>query len=230
MKVEVWSDIACPWCWVGKRNLEEALAEFGEDVELHWRAFELNPGAPTDVPKDVDYVGLLATKYRASREEGQAMIDRMTAKGSSVGLDFRFDRVRPGNTFDAHRLLSWSAEFGKQNELKEGLFTAYMSEGELVCDRSVLIGLAADVGLDAEAAELLLLSDGHADEVRAEESRAHRLAVTGVPFFLIDDRVAIPGAQPKEIIVKALRKARAMEDEAKVIEPQGESCGPDGCA
>ena len=181
-------------------------------MALTWRAFELDPSAPTDAPERVDYARRLAAKYRTTRDEAQAMIDRMVGVGRSVGLEMRFDRVRPTNTFAAHRLLAWAAEFGRQTELKERLFAAYLSEGLAISEHDVLCGLAESVGLDPEAAAAVLASDAHAEEVRQDQALAARLGIRGVPLFVFDQRYAVSGAQPAEELLKAMRAA--VEDAA----------------
>jgi predicted DsbA family dithiol-disulfide isomerase len=233
LRVEIWSDIACPWCWVGKRHLEAAMARFPHPVEVVWRAFELDPHAPkaseTDPP--VDYVERLARKYQTSRRAAQAMIDRMITIGLADGLEFRFDRARPTNTFDAHRLLGWAAEHGRQDALKERLFRAYMNEGRSISDPEVLVSLAAEVDLPPDGARVVLTSNAHADDVRAEQALAAQLGVTGVPFFVIGGRYAVSGAQPAELLLQALHRAWSETQPApSVATPAGEACGPDGCA
>ncbi len=231
LRVDVWSDIACPWCWVGKRHLETAIESFEDGVAVTWRAFELDPSGVEPAPETSDYVQRLATKYRTSRAEAQGMIDRMVQVGRENGLDFRFDRVQPTNTFDAHRLLSWAAEQRLQTELEERLFAAYMTEGRLVSDHGVLAELAADVGLDAGETQAVLSSDAHANTVRSEERRAAQLGVTGVPFFVVGNRYAVSGAQPAPVLVGAMRQA--WSDAAELVPVQGgegSACGPEGCA
>ena len=207
LAIDIWSDIACPWCWVGKRRLEEAIDGFRGDVALTWRAFELDPAAPTEAPERVDYAQRLAAKYRTTPDEAQAMIDRMVDVGRSVGLELRFDRVRPTNTFVAHRLLAWAVGFGRQTDLEERLFAAYLNEGLAISEHDVLCGLAESVGLDPEAAAVVLESDAHADEVRQDQALAARLGVRGVPFFVLDQRYAVSGAQPAEELLAAMRQA-----------------------
>lgn len=207
LAIDIWSDIACPWCWIGKRRLEAAIDAFAGDVTLTWRAFELDPSASTEAAERVDYAQRLAAKYRTTRSEAQAMIDRMVGVGRSLGLELRFDRVRPTNTFAAHRLLAWAARFGRQTELKERLFAAYLSEGLVISQHDVLSGLAESVDLDPEAAAAVLASDAHAEEVREDQALAARLGVSGVPFFVLDHRYAVHGAQPAEEMLTAMRRA-----------------------
>ncbi|MGH1340924.1 MAG: DsbA family oxidoreductase [Nannocystales bacterium] len=228
VKVEIWSDVACPWCWVGKRHVEEAAASFDRPIEIRWRAFELDSSAPKELDDSIDYVDRLANKYRTSRDGAQQMIDRMTEVGRQRGLDFRFDRARPGNTFDAHRLLAWAADSGKQTALKERLFEAYMHEGKSVADHETLVQLAEDVGLDAERAQSVLSSDDFAQEARGDEATAGKLGVTGVPFFVIDGRIGVQGAQPPEVLLSALKKAAA-DAPAQTVAAKAESCDAEGC-
>ena len=231
LRVEVWSDIACPWCWVGKRNLEGALAAMDCDVEVRWRAFELNPKAARDVPPAVDYVERLAKKYRTTQAAAQAMIDRMVEVGRAAGLDFRFDRVRPTNTFDAHRLLHAAIAAGAQDALAERIFAAYMHEGRLVSDHAVLAELATDVGLDADWAQSILATDTHADAVRADEQTAGDLGITGVPFFLVAGRYGIGGAQPADVLRQVFERARGESTATKLTAAPASAaaCDADGC-
>lgn len=230
LRVDVWSDIACPWCWVGRRHLEAAVAQFPHEVEVVWRAFELDPAAPKALPESTDLVQKLADKYGTDRQGAQSMIDRMDRVGTEAGLDFRFDRVKPTNTFDAHRLLHWAAKFGKQDALKERLMSAYMHEGLSVSDHAVLADLADAVGLPADETAALLSSDQHAQDVRDDERMAAQLGVTGVPFFAIDERFAVPGAQPAELLLAALTRAYEQRPADEAEADAAASCGPDGCS
>ncbi len=237
LRVDIWSDVACPWCWVGKRQLEAAIARFSHPVEVVWHAFELDPSAPAAHPPGTDYVLRLANKYGVTREQAQGMIDRMTAVGAEHGLDFRFDRISPGNTFDAHRVLHWALSQGRQDALKERLFRAYMHEGKSVADPEVLVDLAEQEGLDPERAQALLSSDEHAEDVRADEASAAELGVSGVPFFVIGGRYGVPGAQPSDLLLQTMQRAWAdVEDSPDAAQASesttadGEACGPDGCA
>jgi predicted DsbA family dithiol-disulfide isomerase len=229
LRVEVWSDIACPWCYVGKRRLEAAIARMPApaDVEVVWRAFELDPSAPRAQPPGTSYAERLARKYGTSVAEADAMIERMTAVGAADGLSFRFDRVKPGNTFDAHRVLHLALERGAQAAVKERLLRAYMSEGESIGDPEVLAGLGAEAGLDPDDVRRVLVGDAHAQDVRADEAAARRLGIHGVPFFLVGGVYGVSGAQPVEVLYQVLAKAWA-EASPRAI-PDGAVCGPDGC-
>lgn len=206
LPIDVWSDVACPWCWVGKRHLETAIAASGISATIDWRAFELDPTAPREAPEQTDYVERLAKKYGTSRNEAQQMIDRMVEFGRASGLEMRFDRIRPSNTFDAHRLLAWARERGRQTELKESLFAAYLHDGLCVSDPEVLAGLAAEVGLDPNEAREVLSGGNHEEEVRSDEQLAARIGATAVPFFVFDNRLAVSGAQPAEVLRDAITR------------------------
>lgn len=232
LRIDVWSDIACPWCYVGKRHLEEALSRFPhrDSVEVIWRAFELDPKAPRVLPAERSYSERLAKKYGTSVTRADEMIRRMTEVAAKDGLDFRFDRIRPGNTFDAHRLLHLAHERGIQDRVKERLLRAYMTEGEAIGDPETLERLAAEAGLDAEEVRALLTSDRYEREVRADEAEAQALGITGVPFFVIAGRYGLSGAQPSQTILQALNQAWAETEGAEPAIPEGAVCGPDGCA
>lgn len=220
LPVSVWSDIACPWCWIGKRHLEAAAARSRIALEVTWRAFELDPRAPRsggDSAPAVDYVERLARKYRVPGGAARAMIDRMVEAGAERGLEFRFDRIRPGNTFDGHRLLALGRERGVQDALSERLFAAYFRDGRAIDDPAVLAECGADVGLEAAEIDEVLASDAYSDEVRDDERRAAELGVTGVPFFVVGERHGVPGAQPPEVMRQVLERAAT------------EVCGPEGC-
>ena len=207
MRVEIWSDVVCPWCYIGKRNFEAALADFEhrDEVEVVWRSFELHPAAPTT--REGDYASRLARKYGVAQGEAKAMLARMTSAAAHAGLEFDFDKARPGNTFDAHRLIHLGAARGIQDAVKERLLRATFSEGEAIGERDVLLRLAVDAGLDE--AEVIEVLDGtaYATEVRADEQDASDLDITAVPFFVIDRRFGIPGAQAPDVLGKALQRA-----------------------
>jgi predicted DsbA family dithiol-disulfide isomerase len=226
MIVEIWSDIACPWCYVGKRRFERALADFPhrDAVTVVWRSFELDPGAPPrhDEPQAV----LLARKYRVPLAQAEAMNARMAGEAAGEGLTFRLDRVRVGNTFDAHRLLHFAATAGRREALVERLFAAYLGEGEALGEHDVLVRLATDVGLDADAARAVLAGDRFAADVRRDQARARALGVSAVPFFAVDERYGVSGAQPPAAILEALAARWA---EAPVPLAAGPAGSSDGC-
>ena len=228
MHVEIWSDIACPWCYVGKRRFEAALAAFEhrDDVRVTWRSFELDPGAPPE--RAGDRAEHLASKYGSSVEQAHAMQDQMTATAAGEGLDFHFETARGGNTFDAHRLVHLAALDGRQDAMKERLMRGYLSEGELMSDHAALRRLAADVGLDADEVRDTLAADRFAAEVREDERTAAALGVSAVPCFVIGRRLGAPGAQPPEILLAFLRRGWDARSPLEVV-AGGDACGPDGC-
>lgn len=209
MPVEVWSDVVCPWCCIGRAHLLLALAEFehGESVEVTWRSFELDPAAPAIATAPL--AEQLQRKYGGTAADIEAMFEGVTARAAAVGLDFRFDRAQSGNTVDAHRLLHLARGTGQQDELKDRLFRAYFTEGEAIGDPETLARLAKEAGLDPSEVDDVLATNRYHDEVRADEAEARALQVTGVPFFVIDRRYAVAGAQPTEVLVGALREAWA---------------------
>jgi len=239
MKVEIWSDIVCPWCYVGKRRFESALKDFehSSDVELRWRSFELDPGAPAQ--RDGDPVQRLADKYGMSLSEAQAANDRLTAMATAEGLEYHLDQVHSGNSFDAHRLLHLAAEHGLQDALKERLFRAYFTEKQPVGDHETLQRLAVEVGLDETSVQQVLTSNEYASDVRVDEQQAVAYGISGVPFFVVDGRYGISGAQPAELILQTLRRAwadanpllvMAGSDQASGQADAGPSCEGDSCA
>jgi len=204
--VEIWSDIACPWCYVGKRRFEAALARFEhrDGVQVTWRSFELDPSAPSE--RVGDGAQHLADKYGMSREEALAAQQRLTDVAAGEGLGFRFDIARGGNTFDGHRVLHLAATHGLQNAMKERIMRAYFEEGELISSPDVLARLAAEVGLPADEVLATLERDRFADEVRDDERTAAGLGIHAVPFFVVDRKLGASGAQPSEALLDLLRQ------------------------
>src|SRR4051812_25528199 len=209
MKVEIWSDVVCPWCYVGKRRFEQALARFAHadevEVKVVYRAFELDPGAPRE--RTGDHNEHLARKYGLTVERAQQMNAQMTETAAAEGLDFRFDVMRGGNTFDAHRLLHLARDRGKQLELKERLLLATFTEGEPIGDQTALVRLAVDAGLDKAEVTEVLDSNRYADAVRHDEQQAASYGISGVPFFVIDGKYGVSGAQPADVLVQVLEQA-----------------------
>ena len=179
MKVEIWSDVVCPWCYIGKRRIETALEGFEhrDEVEVQYRSFELNPDAPAD--EGGGLAERLASKYGVGLEQARAMNNRVTETAAKEGLKYNLDIARPGNTFDAHRLIHLAATEGRQAEMKERLMAAYFVEGKPIGDRATLVELAVEFGLNADRAQEVLASDEFASEVRAEEREADRFGITG---------------------------------------------------
>ncbi|HUP27980.1 MAG TPA: DsbA family oxidoreductase [Chloroflexia bacterium] len=209
MKVEIWSDIVCPWCYIGKRRFEAALARFPqrEQVEVVWRSYELDQRAPTQSALSV--TEMLAQKYGTSLEGAAAMNERVTGIAAQEGLDYHLENARYSNTFDAHRLVHLATKHGRQDEAEERLMAAYFSEGVSVGDTEALVQLAAEIGLDSAEARTALGGDAFADDVRADEQRARTLGINGVPFFVIDEKYGVSGAQPAATFSEALELAWA---------------------
>lgn len=225
MRVEVWSDVVCPWCYIGKRRLEAAIAAFDGDVEVHWRSFELDPNAPRSLATPL--TEMLARKYGMSVERARQMQDHVATTAAADGLDFHFDKARTGNTFDAHRLIHHAKSKGHGAEMKERLLAAYFTEGRAISDHTELSALAGEIGLDATEAAEVLASGAYAEDVRKDERQAHAYGARGVPFFVIDGRYGVSGAQPAETLLQVLRQARAEAPQPVEAAP---GCDDDGCA
>jgi predicted DsbA family dithiol-disulfide isomerase len=206
MLVEIWSDVICPWCYVGKRRFEHALALFDrrDDVDVIWRSFELDPNAPSEPTPLADRI---ASKFNVSHAEAVAMNERMTETAAGVGLQFRLDKAISGNTLDAHRVIHLAASQGLQAEADERIKESYFAEGRPISDRESLTELAASVGLDAGETRAMLESDGFIEEVREDEQTAAAFGINGVPFFVFDRRLGVSGAQPPEVLLGALQEA-----------------------
>ena len=234
MKVEIWSDVVCPWCYIGKRRFEAALARFThrDEVEVVWRSFELDPSAAPSPTDHKPYAERIATKYGCSVVDAQGMIDHMTATAAQEELDFRFDLARPGNSFDAHRLLHLALEHGHQDALKERLDRATFTEGSPVSDHGSLRRLAIEVGLPETEVDAVLTSDRFSEEVRADEAQARAYGINGVPFFVIDGKYGLSGAQPADVVLRALDQAWSERSPLTLVTPGGPApgCEGDSCA
>lgn len=207
MLVEIWSDVVCPWCYIGKRRFEAAARRFehADELEVVWRSFELDPNAPAE--RKGDALEHLARKYGVTREKAQAMEDSLTRTAAEEGLHYHLDRARRGNTFDAHRLLHLAADRGLQGALKERLLVAYFSEAEPIGDPETLARLTTDVGLDPTEVRDVLAGDAYAEAVRRDERLATGLGATGVPFFVFGRAAAVGGAQSPDILLEAMEHA-----------------------
>jgi predicted DsbA family dithiol-disulfide isomerase len=234
LRIDVWSDVVCPWCYVGLTHLDRALAEFEHadriDVVLH--SYELDPGAP--VRDEEPLVNRLARKYGTTIEQVEANQARIRLMGEEVGIEFNFDLTARGNTVDAHRLLHLAYEHDLQRELKDELFRAYFTRGEVVGEHDTLRRAAEAVGLPSDAVDKVLDSDLYADDVRADVEQARQMGVSGVPFFLFDGDIGFGGAQPPDRMLQALRRvwAERRPEPAGLLDDlvaDGEACGPEGC-
>jgi predicted DsbA family dithiol-disulfide isomerase len=211
MTIDVISDVVCPWCFIGRRRLAEALALYGEKEPgfrplVSWHPFQLNPDLPAE---GIDRRAYLEAKFGGPERAAQ-IYDRVRAAGRTVGIDFAFERIhRQPNTRDAHRLISWAQSRGSAEELVERLFRAYFLEGRFVGDRGVLAEIAGEAGLAADDARAYLESDAGADTIDAMDRRVRELGVTGVPFFIFAGRVAVSGAHEAPALVTAMTQAAA---------------------
>jgi len=225
--VEIWSDIACPWCYIGKRRFEAALARFEhrDDVRVTWRSFELDPTAPHE--REGDRATRLAEKYGITVERANEMQRTVTDAAAGEGLDFHLDIQRSGTTFDGHRVIHLAAVHGLQDAMKERLLHAYFTEGQLMSDHDTLVRLAVEVGLDADEVRQTLASDRFADEVRGDERMAGQFGISAVPTFVVDRAIGASGAHPPEALIELLRQGWERRSPVPVI-AGGESCDVDG--
>jgi protein disulfide-isomerase len=232
MKVEVWSDIVCPFCYIGKRRFEAALARFEHKahVEVQYRSFELDPHAPQQTAQTIHE--MLAAKYGITAEQAKALNANVAEQAKSVGLTFVFDTMTPANTFDAHRLIHHAAAEGKRDDMIERLFAAYFTESKKVSDRSVLVELAAEIGLDKRTAAEVLERDTYTAEVRKDEEEAGRIGIRGVPFFLFNRKYGVSGAHPSEVFLQALEKVWEEENPTNPVRldaQDGAACTDAAC-
>ena len=207
MTIEIWSDVVCPFCYIGKRELERALAQFehAEQVQVTWRSFELDPDAPAR--SEHDMYGMLVAKYGGTREDAKARVDGVVQRAKTVGLDYQMDQAVIGSSFDAHRLLQLAKTKGLGDAMKERLFKAYFTEGAHLADTPTLIRLGSEVGLDGAEVAQMLSTSAFTDAVRNDEQDARRVGVRGVPFFVVDGKYSVSGAQPSDVFLGALRHA-----------------------
>jgi predicted DsbA family dithiol-disulfide isomerase len=229
VNVEIWSDIACPWCYVGKRRFETALElfEHRDEVTVTWRSFELDPSAPAE--REGEQAAHIAAKYGMPIEQARQAQQALTDTAAGDGLDFHFERARSGNTFDGHRLVHLAAAHGKQDAMKERLLAAYLSEGELISDHATLARLGAEVGLPDDEVAALLAGDRFADDVRADEQTGAGLGIRGVPFFVIDRAMGASGAQEPAVLLDFLQQGWDARPAPISVVADGATCGPDGC-
>jgi predicted DsbA family dithiol-disulfide isomerase len=232
VRIDIWSDVVCPWCYIGKRRLETALAAFDHaaDVEVVWHSYQLDPGAPAEPTESV--AEHLGRKYGGGPAAGSQMIDRVEAVAAEEGLVYRLHQAQRANTVDAHRLLHLALdEHGpkRQGRLKEALLAAYFIEARNVADHDVLRELAGAAGLDAARVDEVLAGDEYAADVQADIDRAHAFGSSGVPFFVIDDKYGVSGAQPADVFGQVLDRAWAERTPDLQVVGGADACGPDGC-
>jgi predicted DsbA family dithiol-disulfide isomerase len=228
MNIEVWSDVVCPFCYIGKRHLEAALATFPhrDQVTITWRSFELDP--QTSVHEEHTMIEVLQAKYGRSLEHVEGMLAHVTSMAAQAGLTFHLRAARPSNTLKAHRLIHLAAAHGLQDQAKERLMQAYFSETQSLNDDQTLQALMVEIGLPAEAVTGVLSSDTYTDAVRADQQAAREMGVSGVPFFVFNQRYAVSGAQPVEVFSQVLQQAWDETQAAPVAEAA--SCAEESCA
>jgi len=214
MQIEVYSDVVCPWCFIGRRRLEQALetAGYAQEAHIAWRPFQLNPTMPKE---GMDRRVYLDAKFGGA-DARRAIEERVAKAGEADGIEFAFDRIaRTPNTFDAHRLIWFAEQQGCQDQVVEALFHSYFTKGREIGNLDSLAEIASDCGLNREEVERFLASDRAVQEVRAEEATGHRLGIRGVPYFVLNGSISISGAQPPEIFVSALQQAEEAVIERK---------------
>jgi predicted DsbA family dithiol-disulfide isomerase len=230
MKVEIWSDVMCPFCYIGKRRFENALSQlpFKEEIEIEWKAFQLDPSIKTEPGKSIHQY--LAERKGFSVEKAKELNDHVTGMAASEGLQYNFDKAIVANSFDAHRFAHLAKKAGKGLEAEEILFKAYFTEGKNISDSDTLVQLGIDIGLDGAAVKQALESDAHTKEVEQDIAEAEALAIRGVPFFVIDRKYAVSGAQATETFVQALGQSYTewKKEHTQFTTIQGEVCSTDG--
>ena len=227
MRVDIWSDVVCPFCYIGKKRLEHVAEQAGIELDIHWHSFELDPNAP--VKHDTSNTERLAQKYGRSYAEMEEMERNVAAMAAVEGIDFQWQKANSGNSFNAHRIIHLAQSKGLGNEAEEAFFHAYMTEGLAIGEREVVEEIASRIGLDHAEVEYVLDSDELADFVRHDEKIAReQLNVTGVPFFIFDQKLALSGAQPREIFLQALQQAQSAVTQ-EIEQTDAAQCHDDQC-
>jgi predicted DsbA family dithiol-disulfide isomerase len=232
MQIEIWSDVVCPWCYIGKRRFENALSQFPnrDDVEVIHRSFELDPGMTRGTERPT--VDVLGEKYGAGPAQVRQMMARVEQNAAEEGLEYHLTNTLSGNSRDAHRLVHLAREKGVQNAVLERLYRAYFTEGKSLFDRDVLAEIGGEAGLDPTEVKQVLSSDRFEAEVTADENQARAFGISGVPFFVIDGRYGISGAQPTALFAQALQQAWAESQgaaPAELFAQEGAACTDDSC-
>lgn len=231
MKIEMWSDFVCPFCYIGKRRFEQALAKFPHKnhVEVIYRSFELDPHADRD--SKYNTYEMLAAKYGTSYEQAQAMTNNVAQQAAEVGLTFHFSTAIQTNTFDAHRLMYFAARHGKMHEMTERLLQAHFTNSEHIGNHETLVALAKEIGLDPNEAAKMLAGEEYTTEVRNDEQEAKTIGIRGVPFFVVNRKYAISGAQSSEAFLSVLEKAWSEEQSFTILHDSvGDGCTDAACA
>lgn len=228
MKVQIWSDIMCPFCYIGKKNFEAALEKlsFKEEVEVQWKSYQLDPDI-TETAGTKTINEYLAERKRMPLAQIEQMQQRIKDMGNEVGISFNIENAVVANTFPAHKLIHFAAKSNKANEAEELLFHAYFIDGKNIANEQVLINIAEELGLDVDQAKYVLNSDSYDYEVKQDILEARNIGVSGVPFFVLNDKYTLSGAQPIDLFVEALTQTYNETNENKSAE--GQSCTIDGC-
>ncbi|HLP20376.1 MAG TPA: DsbA family oxidoreductase [Chitinophagales bacterium] len=232
MKVEIWSDVMCPFCYIGKRKLEAALTQFSnsDNIELEWKSFQLTPGLITQTGKSLNQ--FLAEHKGMSLEQAAGLNQQVTNMAKQEGLTFNLDKAVIANTINAHRFVHFAKKNGKQNEAEELLFRSYFTDGKNIDDYATLLQLGSEIGLNAEELKAALESNLYANDVQRDIKEAQQIGVRGVPFFVFDRKYAISGAQPVEAFLQTLEQSFSewqQEHKMAAIEvTEGDVCKPDG--
>ncbi|MEC8885881.1 MAG: DsbA family oxidoreductase [Pseudomonadota bacterium] len=228
MRVDIWSDVVCPFCYIGKKRLEKAAEQAGVELEVHWHSFQLDADAPKR--QEISNSERLAQKYGRSLAEVEEMQRNIADMAKAEGIEFNWQNANSGNTLDAHRIIHLAQSKGLGSEAKEAFFYSYMTDGLAIGERETLEDVAARIGLNPVEVDVVLDSDEYADFVKFDEATARdQLNVTGVPFFVFDQRIALSGAQPTEVFVQVLEKALEPVD-ASTETNQAEQCDDTQCA
>lgn len=229
MRIDIWSDVVCPFCWIGKRHLEKALEGFraehpDAEVEVLWRAFQLDPKAEASSTETIPE--MISRKYNMPLEAAEESQDQMAQRFSALGLEFKWREAKSGNTFDAHRLAAMAADHDLDDEADEALKKAYFSEGRQVSDHGVLREIGESIGLDGEKVAAMLASDEYSIDVRHDMTMAQGLGISGVPFFVFDGKFAVNGAQPVDVFRQALATAWDESQKAGAAADSGSAADP----
>ncbi|MGY0695014.1 DsbA family oxidoreductase [Virgibacillus sp. FSP13] len=218
MKIEIWSDFVCPFCYMGKRRLENALEQFShkDDVTIEYKSYELDPNAEKNPGKSIHE--LMAGKFGSTIEKAKSMNDNMASQAAELGLTYNFDTMQHTNTLDAHRVAKYAERKGKGKEMTERLLKAYFTDSKHIGDPETLKELAGEIGLDTDAINTLLQSDDYLAKVRADEEEAKQIGVQGVPFFVFNEKYAVSGAQPTEVFTEVLDKVWEEESEKPTLQ------------
>ncbi|RKO24583.1 DsbA family oxidoreductase [Pseudarthrobacter phenanthrenivorans] len=230
MKIEIWSDVACPWCFIGKRRFETALAAFPhrDSVEVAWRSYQLDPTLPEHY--DGTELEYLSSRKGLPAQQVSQMFHHVAEQAKAEGLNYRFDSVVVANSFNAHRLIHLAAAHGQQDAAKERLLSDHFEHGKDIGSREYLTSLGQDLGIDRAELDDLFTTDKFAAEVRSDIQEARSLGISGVPFFVIDRKYGLSGAQPAETFTAALNQAWQEANPLVLVNStDGDACGPDGC-